>query len=138
MQGNVLIVDGNRSVLRRVGGALKELGLEVAVVRKGCAASLLTLIMEPDVIVSNLFLKGLGGLALARRLKERQENDQVLFIAISRKDDGRLDGRARDAGFDVFLPGRNWEHLIPEIVRDFLYCKALNESLEREMTPSVQ
>jgi DNA-binding NarL/FixJ family response regulator len=98
----VLVVDGHRAFAEALGIALGlERGFEVEVAATPQEAIEVADGDSPDVVLLDLDLRGAGGVATARRLKEAAPHAQV--VAISARDEDVLRARAVAAGVVGFL-----------------------------------
>jgi len=78
---SILIVDDEPGVRTALGGVLRDEGFEVAAVESG-EACLDRLAQEPfDVVVLDIWLPGMDGLATLDRMRERQIDSQVVIIS---------------------------------------------------------
>src|SRR5215216_4282631 len=78
---SVLIVDDEPGVRSALGGVLRDEGYEVAAVDSG-EACLERLAQESyDVVLLDIWLPGLDGLATLARMRERQVDAQVVIIS---------------------------------------------------------
>ena len=78
---SILIVDDEPGVRSALGGVLRDEGYDVAAVDTG-EACLERLAQEPyDVVLLDIWLPGLDGLATLARMRERQVDAQVVIIS---------------------------------------------------------
>ncbi|MFP5373025.1 MAG: response regulator transcription factor [Actinomycetes bacterium] len=96
----VLVVDDEAPLARLVAGYLTRDGFEVTVVGDGRAAVAAARTVDPDVVVLDLGLPGLDGLAVCRALRDFADCYVLMLTARSEEHD-KLDGLA--AGADDYL-----------------------------------
>jgi signal transduction histidine kinase len=100
----ILAVDDNRDVADTLAMMLRMEGHEVRVVNHAAAVLEAARDFRPDVVLLDIGLPGgMNGYELARRLRERPGQGQVLLVALTgygQDEDKRL---AREAGFDAHL-----------------------------------
>src|SRR5580765_2982972 len=78
---NILIVDDEPGVRAALGGVLRDEGYEVEAVETGEACLDRAIKTSFDVIVLDVWLPGMDGLATLARLRERQVDAQVVMIS---------------------------------------------------------
>ena len=99
----ILVVEDNLTDLKLTEQVLGESGHEIISVElaeRGLARIKET---KPDVVLVDLNLPGMTGLALARRLREDAETRQVPIVAISAYPEKFSKAQVLEAGCDVFL-----------------------------------
>jgi CheY-like chemotaxis protein len=99
----ILVVDDNVDAAESVSRLLRLRQHEVMVVHDGHAALAAAEQMNPEIILLDLGLPDLDGIAVARRLRERTEGPRPLLVATTGF--GQAGDRARTAaaGFDHHL-----------------------------------
>jgi two-component system nitrogen regulation response regulator NtrX len=81
MSATILIVDDEPGVRTALGGVLRDEGYDVDAVSSG-EACLERLVREPvDLVILDVWLPGIDGLATLARLRERQVDAQVVLIS---------------------------------------------------------
>jgi CheY-like chemotaxis protein len=99
----VLIVDDNRDLVEMLAIVVGDLGHEVETASDGPGALFTAKRYLPDVVLLDLGLPGLDGLAVARELRAHPDTAGARLVALTglgQADDQR---RTRDAGFDHHL-----------------------------------
>lgn len=81
MTYRVLVADGNRHVRDRLAGALRAHGYATTVVADGITALEAFGAERPDVIVADVMLPGIDGLALCRTLRSEMHVTPILLLA---------------------------------------------------------
>jgi len=100
--GLILLVEDNRSLSEMVGEYLESRGFGVDYAGDGLDGYRLAAENSYDVIVLDLMLPGLDGLAVCRKLREEARNDTPLLMLTARDTlDDKVDGL--DAGADDYL-----------------------------------
>ncbi len=96
----VLVVDDNERYLRSLSRLLKshEERLEVRLVNNGIDALVLVGSFRPDVIVLDVFMPGVDGIDVCRRLKERNDTAFMDVIVTSGSLTDEIERRALAAG----------------------------------------
>jgi PAS domain S-box-containing protein len=99
----ILVVDDNIDAAETVCRLLRRRHHEVMVVHDGLAALAAARQMNPDVILLDLGLPKMDGLAVARQLRQRDDGPRPLLVATTGF--GQAEDRARTAaaGFDHHL-----------------------------------
>jgi two-component system, OmpR family, response regulator MprA len=101
MPSKVLIVDDDPAIVRMLVRMLRADGYDTATASDGGAALAAAESSPPDVIVLDVTMPGVGGLAVSRRL--RQKGDTVPILLLTARDalPDRVEGL--DAGADDYL-----------------------------------
>jgi CheY-like chemotaxis protein len=117
----ILVVDRDRHILELESHFLQKSGYSVGFEQDGDSAFLQALKILPDIIVTEILVPGMDGLALCRRLKAdlRTRDIAVLVFSILAASD-----RARDAGADAFLLKPLVEHTLVATVRQLVEARA--------------
>ncbi|MDH5823520.1 two-component regulator propeller domain-containing protein [Luteimonas sp. RD2P54] len=97
----LLLVEDDPTVAEVISGLLRAQGHEVAHVAHGLAALMELSAHAFDVLLLDLDLPGIDGLALARQL--RAQGRAQPLVAITARADAEAEPLARAAGFDAFL-----------------------------------
>ena len=100
----VVVVDDNRDGAEALSMLLELLGHEVvAVAHDGPSALELVIARKPRVVLLDLGLPGLGGLEVARLIRERSELAGVRLIALTGRSTEFDRAAVREAGFDDMI-----------------------------------
>jgi CheY-like chemotaxis protein len=83
MGRTVLIVDDDRPIVEVLAGVLTEEGYEVRKAYDGLSALQEAEIQPPDLVLSDIAMPGINGIALAERLRERRIPVVLLSAAVS-------------------------------------------------------
>src|ERR687890_2176181 len=100
-QGAVLLVDDDAPILRMLERTLAAEGYAVAAVRDGGAALARVERSLPDLIVLDVAMPGLDGLAVTRRLRAKGVGVPILLLTARDAVEERVAGL--DAGADDYL-----------------------------------
>ena len=95
----VLVVDDDPNVVWFISGLLKAAGAEISEASDGTRALQLALETWPDIVVSDILMPGLDGIALCRELKRDIVLRDTPVVLISWKEDLLL--RLRELGTDA-------------------------------------
>ncbi len=99
----LLVVDddpGFRALLRTT---FELVEVEVEEAENAAAAALAICTGQPDVLVLDIHMPGVDGLAFCRKLKADPETRAIAVVLLSGADDAS-EAAAREAGADAFLP----------------------------------
>ena len=97
MPPRILIVDDEPDVADLIEAVLKDEGYTVAIARDGAQGLMLARDWAPDLILMDVFLPGVDGGTVIRRLKAEPETAAIPIIAMSagrniREHSGEIDG----------------------------------------------
>ena len=98
--GRVLVVDDEQHIRRAVGRALGARGYQVETATDGQEALSTAAVTQPDLVVLDLNLPGLDGLAVCRQLRDQSA---VPILVLSVRDDDTDKVAALDLGADDYL-----------------------------------
>jgi two-component system KDP operon response regulator KdpE len=98
--GRVLVVDDEQHIRRAVGRALAARGYQVETATDGQEALSTAAVTQPDLVVLDLNLPGLDGLAVCRLLRDQSA---VPILVLSVRDDDTDKVAALDLGADDYL-----------------------------------
>ena len=99
----VLVVDDNEDSAESLGMLLRSLGADVRTVNDGLSALALVEEFKPDVVLLDIGMPGMDGYEVARRIRDRADNRELMLIALTgwgQEEDRR---RSFRAGFDHHL-----------------------------------
>ena len=113
----ILVVDRDPHVRELESHFLHEAGYSVGFEQDGDGALEHARKIVPDIIITEILVPGLDGLALCRRIKAdpRTQGISVLVFSIL-----AAAGRAREAGADAFLLKPLTDHLLIDTVQQLL------------------
>ena len=121
----IVIADDHRAFAEALAATMKmedDLSI-VAVVHDGEAAVEVALRKEPDVVVMDLQMPGVDGIAATRRIKEVHPGTHVVILSASEGEHERA--RALDAGAEGYLSKERSVKDVTASVRDVSKGKAL-------------
>ncbi|MGH9318688.1 MAG: response regulator [Vicinamibacteria bacterium] len=99
----ILVVEDNRDALDTLKMLLSAAGHEVKAAMHGREALESASRIRPEVAIVDLGLPGMDGYEIARRLRERETNRDMLLIALTGYGSAEDRKRTREAGFDAHL-----------------------------------
>jgi CheY-like chemotaxis protein len=99
----VLVVDDNVDAAESMAMILRQLGHEVAIAHDGPDALAACTALRPRVVLLDIGLPGMNGLAVARELRARFDGARPTLVALTGWGQADDKARARDAGFDHHL-----------------------------------
>jgi two-component system, OmpR family, KDP operon response regulator KdpE len=99
-KGRVLVVDDEPELRRAVGRALIARGYQVEMATDGQEALTSAPVFQPDLVVLDLNLPGLDGLAVCRQLRDQSA---IPILVLSVRDDASDKVAALDLGADDYL-----------------------------------
>jgi two-component system response regulator MprA len=97
----VLVVDDDAAVRDSVADVLEVEGYEVHTARDGKQALIAVVDTEPDLVVLDVLMPGLDGLAVCRTLRRQGDRTPILMLTARDSVGDRVDGL--DAGADDYL-----------------------------------
>jgi two-component system response regulator MprA len=117
----ILVVDRDPHICELEAHFLHEAGYSVEFEKDGDGALEQARKSVPDIIITEILVPTLDGLALCRRIKAdlRTRDTAVLVFSIL-----AAAGRAREAGADAFLLKPLAEHTLVETVRQLLEARS--------------
>jgi CheY-like chemotaxis protein len=99
----ILVVDDNRDAANTLGTLLGLAGAAVRVCYDGPSALEAYHEFGPNVGLLDVYMPGMDGCELARRLDERAGDDPLLLVAVTGVSDPAARDRTGAAGFDLHL-----------------------------------
>jgi len=112
----VLVADDNVDAARSLGLVLSQMGYDVQIVHGGEAALEAARSQAPELVLLDLAMPGLDGLAVARRMREDPRLRQARIVALTGHGQDEDRQRTQAAGFD--------EHIVKPISPEAL-CRVL-------------
>lgn len=120
----ILVVERDPHVRELEAHFLAHAGYAVEFAVDGAAALVQAQRLRPDVVITEILVPKLDGLALCRQLKSDPELSPVRVVVLSML---AARERAREAGADAFLVKPLAEHRLLEVVRDLLETNSNSE-----------
>lgn len=115
MQRKVLLVDDARPLLELLSVVLQKLDFEVLTAENGERALVLVEKERPDVVLLDIFMPGLDGFQVCRRIKENK-NFQVKVVLCTGEVDAVNNAEARKSGADGFaIKTGDYEDILQKI-----------------------
>jgi DNA-binding response OmpR family regulator len=103
MNPKILLVDDDPSVLKLVSISLKKAGYEVETAGDGVEGYEKANSYKPDLIISDLVMPDMDGIALCKKIREDSFNPMVPFIFMTSLGDEKNEIRGYRAGADEYL-----------------------------------
>lgn len=102
----VLIVDDEESVAKWVAEAIQSErpDVETLIALDGFAAGESVATARPDVVILDLWMPGMNGFEVCRRIKSRPESRDTFVLAITGRMADQVEEKIRDCGANAFLP----------------------------------
>jgi DNA-binding response OmpR family regulator len=99
----ILVVDDDRDVAQTVELALRRRGFKVMIANSGVEALKVLRRYEPDLVILDVLMPGMGGLEVCRRLRSdpKTENLPIIFLTARGQERDRIEGLR--AGADDYL-----------------------------------
>ena len=120
-QAIILVVERDPHVRELEAYFLNEAGYAVRFTEDGVAALELARTLRPDIIITEILVPKLDGLALCRQLKSDPATRGIVVVVLSILAAQR---RAREAGADAFLMKPFAERRLVDTVRELLPMRA--------------
>ena len=102
--GKVLVVDDSDDIRKLICTQLCLLGYEVAQARDGWEAFKIARKTHPSLIIMDIQMPMMDGLAATRLLRDIEELSDIAIVAFSACDSGGDRSRALDAGCSDYIP----------------------------------
>jgi two-component system response regulator MprA len=118
----ILVVERDPNIRELESHFLNQAGYSVEFEQDGHAALAQARKLVPDIIITEILVPKLDGLALCRQLKADPVTRGIAVLVFSILAAG---GRAREAGADAFLLKPLAEHRLVETVRQLLEIRAM-------------
>jgi CheY-like chemotaxis protein len=103
MKGHILIVDDNHIDLKLQSGLLQIAGFETSTAIDAESAHALLRVRVPDLILMDIALPGMDGLAFTRIIKADPRLRQVPVVALTASAMKGDDRMAHEAGCDLYI-----------------------------------
>jgi two-component system chemotaxis sensor kinase CheA len=114
----VLVADDAQTTRSAMKGLLEEAGFEVTVAEDGAQALRLAAEAPPALVVTDVEMRGVGGLELTRRLKADPRLRSVPVVMVTSLDTPEARAAGLDAGADAYLVKRDLaRHELVELLR---------------------
>ena len=130
IEKKILIVDDEEVIRRVLRSLLRKEGYEVIEAEDGGAGVELAKKEDPDVILMDLMMPGMGGLEACRLLKKDEKTKNIPVLVITALG-GENKTEAIDAGIDDFVSKPFDAEEISIRVKSMLKIKKLTDELER-------
>jgi two-component system OmpR family response regulator len=118
----ILVVDKDRHVRELVAHFLQKGGFLLTFAVDGLAALEQTRLLQPAVVITELLLPKMDGLALCRQIKQDTSLQKIAVVIFSILAAG---GRAKESGADAFLSKPVLEDRLTDTVRLLLEAQQL-------------
>jgi CheY-like chemotaxis protein len=125
----ILVVDRDPHVRELEAHFLQEAGYTVEFEQDGGGALEQARRIHPDIIITEILVPSVDGLALCRRLKKDPHTRDIAVLVFSIL---AASGRAREAGADAFLLKPLAEHTLVDTVRQLLEARSERRILTHE------
>lgn len=103
MTKKILIVEDHPAVRRVLTLSLRHIGYEILQANTGAVGIALTVSDTPDLVVVDLCLPDMGGLEVAKALKQNPRTAKIPLIALSGLAEQDIEAKALDAGMAAYL-----------------------------------
>lgn len=117
---HILIVDDQPETVAFLQRLLTPLGFKVSVAEAGEQGLTLTRQLRPDLILTNILMKGKTGLRMTMEIREIPEVQQIPIIALSASNLERIEEASLRAGCTAFLPEPIDEQRLFSLIGDHL------------------
>lgn len=123
----ILVVERDPHVRELESYFLEEAGFFVEFSEDGLSALDRARQLDPDILITEILVPRLDGLALCRRLKDEPATRHIAVLVFSIL---MAAGRAREAGADAFLRKPLVESRLVDTVRELMAARAETRPLE--------
>lgn len=123
----ILVVERDPHVRELESYFLEEAGFSVEFSEDGLSALDRARQLDPDILITEILVPRLDGLALCRRLKDEPATRHIAVLVFSIL---MAAGRAREAGADAFLRKPLVESRLVDTVRELMAARAETRPLE--------
>lgn len=116
----VMVVDDDADVVEYLSILLRSEGLAVVKAHDADGALHLVKSLKPDLFLVDVWMPGLDGFELCRRLRENPHTASTPVIIFSALNTPRTQREARTAGADMFIPKSDLPRQLSQQVRALL------------------
>ena len=116
MDKKILIVEDEQSLVDIMAAKLKDEGFEVATAGDGEAGLKKALEWKPDVILLDVMMPKMDGMAMLREVRKHDELRKIQIIMLTNLSDSEKVNEAMQHGVFDFLVKSNWE--IDDLVKE--------------------
>jgi DNA-binding NarL/FixJ family response regulator len=134
----VLVVDDTPANLSLLLDALSEAGHEILVAESGRSALALLEHTTPDLVLLDLVMPGMDGVATCKKIKERAECGDVPVLFMTAVDEPQQKLRAFEAGALDYITKPVYPPEVLARVAAHLQIRVLRKSLEDELALRVE
>ncbi|MBU4009891.1 MAG: Flp pilus assembly complex ATPase component TadA, partial [Proteobacteria bacterium] len=99
----ILIVDDNEVILKILSGILESEGYLINIATNGTDALKLTFQEKPDMIITDIIMPGMDGVALIKKLKAQLATRYIPIIVLTAKDEEDAEVESINAGADDYI-----------------------------------
>jgi CheY-like chemotaxis protein len=103
MSKKILLIEDHPEMRQLIANSLRRLGYEVLEAADGQQGLRLALGENPDLVLLNLSLPGINGLAVARKIKENSRTSHIPIVACSGWDNKTMVSDLFKAGIADYL-----------------------------------
>jgi CheY-like chemotaxis protein len=123
----ILIVDDHPANLRLVSFLLRSKGFDVRVAASAVEALAMIDAELPELILMDIQLPEMDGLALTRLLRERPETESVVIVAVTAYAMKGDEQKALDAGCDGYVTKPIDTRALPALIEKYLLLRAVKK-----------
>ncbi len=120
MTHRILVVDDEPDFCAALHDILESDGYDVHQAPSALAALVLLENLEPDLILTDLMMPGMDGLAFVREIRAHQSWRGIPTVVVSAKGTAQDIAAARDAGADAYLTKPFSARELRDTVRSFV------------------
>ncbi len=129
---SILIVEDHPTNLKLVADVLEMAGFSILASRDAEEAQTILKDTLPDLILMDIALPGMDGLALTRLLKSQERTKDLLIVALTSFAMKGDDVKARDAGCDGYITKPVDTRRLPTMVEELIQQKKRSEPEAKE------
>lgn len=131
-RASILIVEDHPTNLKLVADVLEMAGFSILASRDAEEAQTILKDTLPDLILMDIALPGMDGLALTRLLKSQERTKDLLIVALTSFAMKGDDLKAREAGCDGYITKPVDTRRLPQMVEDLIQQKKQTEPVPEE------